>query len=1139
MKSNEIPVYNENGYQVIDLTQVSLPHCFSEHKGAIVDEGYGPELPLNKVGNDLVIEYNGTFDESSGEYLNSEKYVIKNYFNTGNKSNIKVKVNYCDWNTGDIIEAGKLYDLKEIASVSIGYEDFSNGRKITGTFLRDDIDGSCGNDTIYGNSGNDIIYGLEGNDVIYGGDGDDHITGDEGNNKLYGGKGHNSFYFHNESGNDTIYSNGGEDTLVFDHLENLDDVSFSTKGNDLIIKYPTYDYSNSEETPVTRESTITINNYLKNPDSHSVKHIKYGLYNNSYKMISLSELLETSANIVTGSNNNDTLKGSNINDIITGDKGDDKLYGGKGKNVFVFNDGDGNDTIYYEGGEDIIDLRNVENLNAGDFGENGQFRTEATKQGNDLIIKYSFSFDETTEEEKYDTIRLANYFKNGEKSDIKVILKNNEEGNPIYTDLKDFVTIDFAFDEAEKPQKITGTFLDDYIDGSDYNDVIHGGKGNDDIYGGLGNDKLYGDYGNNVFAFDVSEYGEEEITFRGDGKDTIYSGKGDDLISLVTELPTGNVDEYGQPQTKPLTIEDLKISAKGNSLIIHYTDEDSIELADYFKVKGGHSVKEIELYTQNGSNTKKYTIQELVNRFHYTITGKEDKKNSLNGSHLSDSIIGGSLADVIKGGNGNDTINGGKGDDRLYGDFGNNTFDIYAGDGNDTIYSGKGTDKIILNDVNKEDIIVTKNGNNLVFQYSENDSITILNYLKNPDASSIKTIQIGEYCDSIENFINEKGFEYALKVNNSKMSVGDTVEGGNLNDSIIGSKGDDFISGGRGHDTLKGGAGDDTIYGETGNDKLYGEAGDNKIVFKNYDGNDTVYMGKGNDSLLFAENELDYIRYEKSKNNLIIKYGEGDSVTINNYFSTKNKSVDTIATIDNYENPENIKNSVSLKEDIIITKSPNYDSVDFGGGYNIPADCYMGNGHNNLIVANNNRKLNFVEAGAGNDIIYCQGKQVIAKGGDGGDTYVISSLKNGTAIYDTDGENYIQIEDKSSNVNLIFNVSKGSDLGGYNGMYILNKSTLSSLINSRNIDNVTSGVEVEEFFSSDGNIGSGATYQIKTSNGYYVSSFEIDKVKENVASWLSDKGYTSALDAFARADKSSINELVAIYQNIEWQQSGV
>ncbi len=1072
----------KGGEEILDFSGVS------EERKILNDEGEFCPV-LEKSGNDLVVIYT---NDVNG--LKPDSVRLVNYFKTGKKSDIKIKLS----------ENEDAVDIKEFY-VSFGYDDFQKGRTITGTFLNDDIDG------------------LQGNDVIKGLDGDDYIKGDGGNDKIYGGTGKNTYAFSSGDGNDTIYSSkGAQDTIIFKDLSDSDSIELSNKGNNLILTYG------------ENKDTITIADYFKNPLNSSVKQLEF----NNGSEINLSELVNEPI-LREGDSENNIIKGWIGNDIIVGGKGSDRLYGGKGKNVFVFKAGDNNDTIYYEGGEDIIDLRNVENLNANEFGENGPLKTEAIKRGNDLIILYTLDYNEETNSYKYDSICLANYFKNGQKYDIKFILKNDAEGNPIYTDLKDFVTVDLAFDEAEKGQKITGTFLDDLIDGSDYNDVIQGSNGNDDIYGGLGNDKLYGDYGNNVFEFDVADYSGEGIAFRGNGKDTIYSGKGSDSIRLLTYIPTDGVNEYGEVQTKPLSTNNLRFSLRGDSLIIHYTDKDSIELADYFKVKGGHSVKEIELYDRDGVNTEKYSIIGLANSDLHQIKGKTNKRNSLKGSHLSDYMVGGNLADTIKGGNGNDYIIGGKGNDKLYGDSGENTFEFYNGDGNDTIYSGKGKDEIIIQDVGEEDVVISKNGKDLIFHYSENDSITISNYFKNPDASSFENIEMRNVERFVKDLISEKGLEYALKINNSKKSDGDFIEGSRLNDSIIGSKGDDFISGDRGHDTLKGGSGDDTIYGGTGNDKLYGEAGDNKIVFKNYDGNDTVYMGKGNDSLLFAENELDYIRYEKFKNNLIVKYGEGDSVTISNYFSSKYKSVDTIATIDDYNNPEPIEKSVSLKKDIIITKSlvNNYMLVD--GKHYIPADCYDGNEYNNLIVANNNKKHNFVEAGAGDDIIYCQGKQVIAKGEGGNDTYVISSLKNSTAIYDTEGENYIQIEDKSSNVNLIFNVSTENDLGGYNGMYILNKSTLSSLIKSRNIDKVTSGVEVEEFFSNDGDIGSGAVLQIKTSNGYCVSSDQINEVKANVVSWLSENNYASALDAFEQGDKSSINELVAIYQNINWQQPEV
>lgn len=1134
---------NKYGYWLLDLTKVSLPHYTAPDGGSgVVDYGNGVvELPLDKVGDDLVIEYNGTWDANHDEYSNAKNYTIKNYFKTNGKSNIKIKID-CYNSDGTLHEKGKVFDLKEIVKVMIGFENSEKGSKIDGTFLRDDIDGSKGNDTIYGNAGDDTIYGLEGNDVIYGGDGDDHIWGNEGNDKLYGGKGHNTFYFSEGSGHDAVYSTkGAEDTLVF---ENIDDIEFESHkyDNHLTIKYG------------DGEDRVTIADYFKNPDTNSVKYVKLG--GTEAPEQSLADLLASKPEVINGSDGDDTIKGSHLASIITGGKGDDKLYGGKGKNTFVFSDGDGNDTLYYESGEDIIDLRNVENLNL--FGtRNGSVSTEAEKQGNDLIIKYTSTLDEGTNEDKYDTIRLVNYFKNGEKSDIKVILRNDDYGNPIYTDIKDFVSVDLTFDDATKGKKITGTFLNDLIDGTDYNDVIRGGKGNDDIYGGWGNDKLYGESGDNVFEFDVSHFYEDgNVIFKGDGNDTIYSGKGNDLITFAgTSVPTGNVDEFGEPETRAMTVDDLKFSLKGNSLVIHYTDKDSIELADYIKLKGKHSVKEVEM--EDGT----YTIEELVAMHPLEINGKENKKNSLKGTFFNDVINGGKLADTIKGGDGDDTIFGGTGNDKLYGEGGNNIFKFSLGDGKDTIYSGKGNDTIKFDDsVAREDVVLTKSGNNLILQYSENDSITISNYFKKNADCSVHDIMFNNespiyfegYVNSFINSEGEMALEYAKKINNSKKSIGETIRGSLLNDTITGSKGDDFIQGERGHDvinggngndtlyggsgndTIKGGNGDDIIYGNTGNDKLYGEGGNNKIIFSMNDGNDTVYMGKGNDELMFGEHIFDNIHYKKSGNHLVIKYGENDSVTVNNYFSSKTKSVDKITHMDDANNLETTINSYSLKNDIIISKSEGYDVVDFGDGYEVPADCYEGNGHNNLIVANNNKKLNFVEAGAGDDMIYCQGKQVIAKGGSGNDTYVVSSLKNLTGILDESGSDTVQIADKSSNVNLIFNVSTNNHLDDYTGMYILNKSTLSGLVKSKDLANIKSGVEIDEFFNNAGDTSAGAIERIETKNGY-VTLEQINEVKANVASWLSEKGYSSALEALAVADKSSVNELVAIYQQIDWQ----
>src|SRR5437763_862553 len=42
---------------------------------------------------------------------------------------------------------------------------------------------------------------------------------------------------------------------------------------------------------------------------------------------------------------NDTIAGFNTNDTITGGLGNDNLQGGSGNDIYVYNRGDGNDTI--------------------------------------------------------------------------------------------------------------------------------------------------------------------------------------------------------------------------------------------------------------------------------------------------------------------------------------------------------------------------------------------------------------------------------------------------------------------------------------------------------------------------------------------------------------------------------------------------------------------------------------------------------------------------------------------------------------------------------------------------------------------------------------------------------------------------
>ena len=131
----------------------------------------------------------------------------------------------------------------------------------------------------------------------------------------------------------------------------------------------------------------------------------------------------------------------------------------------------------------------------------------------------------------------------------------------------------------------------------------------------------------------------------------------------------------------------------------------------------------------------------------------------------------------------------------------------------------------------------------------------------------------------------------------------DTLYGQDGNDTLYGGEGNDTLAGYNGNDILYGGEGDDTLYGENdndileggaGNDRLEGGADDDTYVFGRGDGADTIYDYSGNDTIKFKEGiSKENITFQRVANDLVLKYGENDTVRINNQFG--GSSIEQIA----------------------------------------------------------------------------------------------------------------------------------------------------------------------------------------------------------------------------------------------------
>jgi peptidyl-prolyl cis-trans isomerase B (cyclophilin B) len=126
-------------------------------------------------------------------------------------------------------------------------DDYFRGGKdddsLSGGVGNDLLSGNQGNDTVDGGIGDDFLRGGRGNDVLTGGDGNDILIGDLGSDTLTGGGGADSFILIVGQGStvntesDTILDfNGGEGDRI-GVTGSLSSVTFSQSGSDTLIQF--------------------------------------------------------------------------------------------------------------------------------------------------------------------------------------------------------------------------------------------------------------------------------------------------------------------------------------------------------------------------------------------------------------------------------------------------------------------------------------------------------------------------------------------------------------------------------------------------------------------------------------------------------------------------------------------------------------------------------------------------------------------------------------------------------------------------------------------------------------------------------------------------------------------------------------
>lgn len=651
------------------------------------------------------------------------------------------------------------------------------------------------------------------------------------------------------------------------------------------------------------------------------------------------------------------------NQTVSGTKDNDVFHiTGATKNATIDLTNAGTDTLYFDVPVQILDdtCANGANLDI--------FYTRVSEDNPSMVYK----------------LTIKNYFTTEEHTATKSSLKNIHFVSRVDLNLYEGTLIDFVQIKnlyTKKDNVITGTNFSDTISMSYYNDsfIINGGNGNDrinDSYVTSGNDIMNGGNGNDA----IISYGGNDILTGGAGNNQYWfrSNTGNNTINLTKNE---NFDiKFDNTNAKPAAYNFNKfgysIDDSGNAIISY--DKTNPESA--------------------GVTIKGFANKDITKTATLTLNDNEpldlktdvlwDKKitKSYKGIYLSENIDASNAEQqykgnketelVIDGGAGNDTITSSAHKDIITGGTGENriVFSSLEHLDGDKITLTKGENLTIdvtgIGECTPEFKI---NGKNLDITINDK-TLTILNFgtkdvlnngtKKQADTSSVELVTFLNTYDLKEeliksdtgtwhnDLIDKSGYEIYAKNKQTKVNelVTDPLKKGL---TINGAAGNDKIIGSNYSDTIKGGEGDDTITSGTGDDKLYGEGGNNTFIFNTGDGNDTVFSGKGEDTLVFKNIDMSNFSLSNDKKDLIINYGDNDSVRVKDYYTIKKGEVAGL----------NDKNSV---KHITFEGDDDYNVI-IEGSSNTEI---TGTDNNDLIFVKG--KDNTINAKGGNDIIHLE-----------------------------------------------------------------------------------------------------------------------------------------------------------------------
>ncbi len=801
--------------------------------------------------------------------------------------------------------------------------------------------GSAYADTLIGNAGNNILTGGGGADTLNGaGNADTIVNGNMvlGMDTLKGGDGIDNYVLA-LAGSYTIQGDSDGGNLLFKGISNPADIVATQDANDpTIVRITAGD-----------DIFVTIEDY-----QYAVFNIFYGdgsggdvadrtlVFETNTEGTSGNDTLtgDVEDEILDGMGGNDSIAGAGGDDTLVGGTGNDTLDGGAGADTYVFNSGDGNDTIQGDPDGGRLHFKDATGLGSFDFSQasNGDVTIMVGSDSVKILSAVAFSDGRYTlsyGDEDTPTVLGKLYF--GTRSGDTIV--SGDEGNLIYG--------------FEGNDNLTGGAGDDRLEGGDGNDTLTGGAGDDRLEGGDGNDTLTGGAGDDRLG-------------GGDGNDTLTGGAGDDRLE----------GGHGSDRLTGGAGNDSLVGGDGDDTLTGGVGNDRLE--------GGGGVDTYVFEGNFGADT---------------IVGGRDGgrlyfKDAAGLGDLTFSRAGDGTVTILSD-DGSVTIGASS--------YGNGRYDIHYGSGNTLlgVMSLAGDNGAIFYSIDRADFLHGGAGIDTVNYGGSGAGVTVslLAGATNTGGRaagdtfvSIENISGSIYKDSLT---GNAGVNRLQGLDNDDELYGlagnDTLEGGDGADTLDGGAGNDTLDGGAGNDTLEGGAGADTLDGGAGNDTLEGGAGADSYIFAGNYGNDTIQNDDDGGKLYFkgATGLSDFGFTYDADGNFVMTAG-GGSVTFNgvsaNLFSIHYGTNDT----------ELGRLSAADATGGLLEAPDNEDKVDLLIGSAV-ADTLRGLAGNDDLRGNAGNDI--LEGGDGDDRLVGNTGDDILEGGAGADT-LIGGLGTDTASYE-------------------------------------------------------------------------------------------------------------------------------------------